>query len=201
MGPCLRRGPELDTAPSSNVNTCCPIVDHQRELYSDALAERPWSAPASRGVAPCSPSFLEPEIPMLTVRRNGEWSVATVAAYEIVLRQELVLLQQSGKPRGLIVDIGGTWPQQRSVALALRRIEMRLGNLRPERIAVVSSFGASRVHARHLKQPDTQVFTSMKFAREWIIRRSEATGLPTVVFDQPIQADPEGPTVHIYGPI
>jgi hypothetical protein len=142
----------------------------------------------------------EPEIPMLTVRRNGEWSVATVAAYEIVLRQELVLLHQSGKPRGMIVDIGGTWPQQRSVAWALRRIEARLGDLRPERIAVVSSFGASRLHARHLKQPDTQVFTSMKFAREWIIRRSEATGLPTVVFDQPIQADPEGPTVHIYGP-
>lgn len=143
---------------------------------------------------------LEPEIPMLTVTRTGEWSVATVAAHEIVFRQELSHLRVSGKPRGLIVDIGGTWPQARNVAWALRRMEARLGDLRPERIAVVSSFGASRLHARHLKEPDTQVFASMKFAREWIIRMAEPAGLPTEIFDQPSQAEPEGMTVHVHGP-
>lgn len=143
---------------------------------------------------------LEPEIPMLTVTRAGEWSVETVAAHEIALRQELFQLQLSGKPRGLIVDIGATWPQERNVAWALRRMEARLGELRPERIAVVSSFGASRLHARHLKEPDTQVFASMSFARQWIIRMAEPTGMPTEVLGQPCHADPEGSAVHIHGP-
>ncbi|GGB58093.1 hypothetical protein [Blastomonas aquatica] len=142
----------------------------------------------------------EPEIPMLTVTRTGEWSLATVAAHEIVFRQELYQLQLSGKPRGLIVDIGATWPQERNVAWALRRMEARLGDLRPERIAVVSSFGASRLHARHLKEPDTQIFASMKYAREWILRMADPTGLSTEVHEQPCQADPEGMAVHVYGP-
>jgi hypothetical protein len=137
---------------------------------------------------------------MLTVTRNGEWSLATVAAHEIVLRQELRHLQQSGKHRGMIVDIGATWPQERNVVWALRRMEARLGDLRPERIAVVSSFGASRLHARHLKEADTQVFASMKFAREWIIRMAEPNGSPGDVYNQPSQADPEGMAVHIHGP-
>lgn len=144
--------------------------------------------------------ILEPEIPMLTVARTGKWSLATVAAHEIVLRLELAHLRLSGKPRGLIVDIGSTWPQERNVALALRRMEGRLGNLRPERIAIVSSFGVSRLHARHLKEADTQVFASMKYARQWIIRMAEPTGLPSDVYDRPSQADPEGLTVHIHGP-
>lgn len=142
----------------------------------------------------------EPEIPMLTVTRTGEWSLETVAAHEIVFRQELFHLRLSGKPRGLIVDIGATWPQERNVAWALRRMEARLGDLRPERIAVVSSFGASRLHARHLKEPDTQIFASMKYAREWILRMAEPNGLSTEVHDKPSNADPEGMAVHVYGP-
>lgn len=144
--------------------------------------------------------FAEPEIPMLTVRRTGAWCLATVAAYEVVLRQELATLLHSGKARGLIVDIGATWPQERDVVCALRRLEQRLGVLRPERIAVVSSFGVSRLHARHLKQADTQVFTSMKFAREWILRHAGAGGPQLEVFDEPSSADVEGLTVHIHGP-
>lgn len=144
--------------------------------------------------------MLEPGIPLLTVTRTGQWSVATVAAHEIAFRQELVQLRHSGKTRGLIVDIGATWMQERDVAWALRRMEMRLGELRPERIAVVSSFGASRLHARHLKEPDTQIFASMQFARAWIISKADETAYPGQVHDQASHAEAEGLTVHVHGP-
>jgi hypothetical protein len=134
------------------------------------------------------------------VTRTGQWSVATVAAHEIAFRQELVQLSRSGKTRGLIVDIGATWPQERTVAWALRRMELRLGDLRPERIAVVSSFGASRLHARHLREPDTQIFASMEFARAWIISKADETAYPGEVHDQASHAEAEGLTVHIHGP-
>lgn len=144
--------------------------------------------------------ILEPGVPLLTVTRTGQWSVETVAAHEIAFRQELMQLRRSGKTRGLIVDIGGTWPQERNVAWALRRMEARLGNLRPERIAVVSSFGASRLHARHLREPDTQIFASMEFAREWIMRQADASAYPGKIYDQASHAEAEGPSVHVHGP-
>lgn len=143
---------------------------------------------------------LEPTIPLLTVTRTGQWSVATVGAHEILFRQELEELRLSGKTRSLIVDIGATWPQERDVVWALRRMELRLGDLRPERIAVVSSFGAARLHARHLKQADTQVFASMRFAREWIMRHAGVGGPHSEIHDKPSFADAEGLHVHIYGP-
>lgn len=132
--------------------------------------------------------------------RTGQWSVETVAAHEIAFRQELMQLRLSGKTRGLIVDIGGTWPQERNVARAMRRMEARLGNLRPERIAVVSSFGASRLHARHLRELDTQVFVSMEFAREWIMRQADDSAYPGEIYDQASQAEAEGSSVHVHGP-
>jgi hypothetical protein len=144
--------------------------------------------------------ILEPCIPLLTVTRTGQWSVETVAAHEIAFRQELVQLCLSGKTRGLIVDIGATWPQERNVARALRRMEARLGELRPERIAVVSSFGTSRLHARHLREPDTQIFASMEFAREWIMRQADTTAYPGEIYDQASQAEAEGLAVHVHGP-
>lgn len=143
---------------------------------------------------------LEPGIPLLTVTRIGQWSVATVAAHEIAFRQQLLQLSSSGKARGLIVDIGATWPQEHNVVWALRRMEGRLGALRPERIAVVSSFGASRLHARHLREPDTQVFASMAFAREWIIRQADASAYPGEIYDQASHAEAEGLAVHVHGP-
>lgn len=143
---------------------------------------------------------LEPGIPLLTVTRTGQWSVATVAAHEMAFRQELVQLHRSGKTTGLIVDIGATWMQARDVAWALRRMELRLGDLRPDRIAVVSSFGASRLHARHLKEPDTHIFASMEFARAWIISKADETAYPGEVHDQASHAEAEGLTVHVHGP-
>lgn len=160
-------------------------------MSCDALAERRCSAPATTGDAYVQ-FHAGTGIPLLTVTRTGQWSVATVAAHEIAFRQELVQLRHSGKTRGLIVDIGATWMQERDVAWALRRMEMRLGELRPERIAVVSSFGASRLHARHLKEPDTQIFASMGFARAWIISKADATAYPGQVHDQASHAEAEG---------
>ncbi|WP_380786045.1 hypothetical protein [Sphingomonas sp. R86521] len=142
---------------------------------------------------------LEPEIPLLTVTRSGSWSVDTMMAYEPLLRRELALLEISGRPRCCILDIRSTTAPAHDVGAALRAMVARLGHLRPDRIAVVSSSGIRELRAQRTASPDYRIFASMRLAREWITEAS-AMRLGTTIHDQPSRVEPEGLTVHVRGP-
>lgn len=143
---------------------------------------------------------LEPEIPLLTIRRSGGWSVDTVIAYEAALRRQLILLQISGRPTLCIVDIRSTAAQHREVAEALRAMVSRIGPLRPDRTAVVSSSGIAKLQARCADHPNKQIFTSMVLARDWLGAGTRARRPLDTVHDKPSSAAPEGAAVHVAGP-
>ena len=143
---------------------------------------------------------LEPEIPLLSVKRKGSWSLATVAAYEIALRRELVLLLVSGRPRSFIIDVRLAAPTDREVTAALRSVTSRLCNLKPERMAVVASFGIAKLQAKRMGKADAQVFTTMVLARDWATAVAKTVQSPGTVYDEPSVANPEGASVHVQGP-
>lgn len=143
---------------------------------------------------------LEAEIPLLTVTQTGVWSVVTVLAFEPALRHELVLLQVSGRPRSLIIDIKSSLGRRRDVTEALSAMVARFGPLHPERTAIVSSLGFAKLEAGRVRDVNAQVFTSMAHARDWVMGKVYAQQPAGMVHDEPSDARPEGLTVHVHGP-
>jgi hypothetical protein len=142
---------------------------------------------------------LEPELVLLTATLSGEWSLETVSAYEPHLRQQLVLLRISGRPGLFIVDCQGVVPND-EVAEALRLTVARLGQLHPDRTAVVLSGPIEETNARRLGGLNARIFQSLELARDWVTGAVYRAQSPTTVHDEPSDAMPEGFAVRIHGP-
>ncbi|MEG3085615.1 hypothetical protein U1707_18395, partial [Sphingomonas sp. PB2P12] len=138
---------------------------------------------------------LEPEIPLLTVTQTGLWTVATVSDFESEFRRELALLQISGRPTALIVDIRDTFVRNHNITEALRSMIERLGQLQADRTAVVSLLGFAKLQAGRIRDPNARIFTSMDRARDWLTSYSHTKRQSVSVNDQPSDASPEGLTV------
>jgi hypothetical protein len=143
---------------------------------------------------------LEPEIGLLTVTRTGVWSLATVASYEAVLRQQLAILQQCGPSTAFIIDIRATGSQSRIVAIALQKMVGRLGPLHATRTAVVTFSGLAKLQAMRIADIDAQVFSSMSAARDWLMGNEAAAHALAEVHDDASEADAEGRAVRVRGP-
>lgn len=143
---------------------------------------------------------LETGISLLTVTRRGHWSLDTVAAYEVELRQDLEKLSHSPHPTSFIIDTRASGAQPADVADALRSMVAGLGPLHADRTAVVASSGIAKLQARRVADASAQVFTSMVLARDWVTGRADPARSPAAVYDQPSDAEAEGPTVHVHGP-
>ena len=120
---------------------------------------------------------VEPEIGLLTVTRNGFWSLPTVAAYEKDLREQLAMLHQLGRPTSCIIDIRSSGAQSGEVAAALRAMVGRLGSLHATRTAVVTHTGLAKLQAKRVADVNSRIFTSMVLARDWIMGREESPPL------------------------
>lgn len=143
---------------------------------------------------------IEPEVALLTATRTGEWSLDTVASYELALRQQLAILQQSGPSTSFIIDIRSSGAQPRFVADALKMMVARLGPLHARRTAVVTSSGVGKLQARRVADVNARIFTSMKAARNWLLDSEAPALILGNVHDEPSEADAEGRSVHIHGP-
>jgi hypothetical protein len=142
----------------------------------------------------------EPDLSLLTVVRSGFWSLSTVMAYELALRSELAALQNAGGPTCFIIDIRSSGAQALDVANELRAMVRRLGPLHANRTAVVTSSGIAKLQARRVADDNSQVFTSMVLARDWVLDTPHSTRATGPVHDNPSEADAEGATVHMHGP-
>jgi hypothetical protein len=142
---------------------------------------------------------LEPAIPLLTVTQQGSWTAATVATFEPAFRQELKLLLVSGRPTSLIIDIRATVPRDLNVTEALRSMVSRLGHLKADRTAVVSSLGFADLQAGRISDASTRIFTSIVQARNWVTNKP-AENLRLTSVNEPSDASPEGSVVHVRGP-
>jgi hypothetical protein len=141
---------------------------------------------------------VEPDLSLMTVTRTGIWTLATVKSYESALKRELRKLRESGRPTSFIIDIRSTEPTPRDVAIALREVVDNLGDLRADRIAIVSSSGVTKLEAAQFGHYDTQVFTSTVLARDWVTSRASTLRPP--VYDEPSGIEAEGKSVHVTGP-
>jgi hypothetical protein len=142
---------------------------------------------------------LEPALPLLTVTQKGVWTAATVATFEPAFRQELKLLLVSGRPTSLIIEIRATAPRDLLVTEALRAMVARLGHLKADRTAVVSSLGFADLQAGRISDPTTRIFTSIVQARDWVTNKPSES-LSMTSSNEPSDASPEGPVVHVRGP-
>lgn len=144
---------------------------------------------------------FEPTIPLLTVTRTGFWSLATVAIYEVELRNRLEELRLCGPETFVLLDIRATGALSADVARALRMMVERLGPLRATRTAIVTSSGLAKLQSRGATDDSRQVFTSISSAQAWLKRESPAPIL-TPVYDVSSEADPnaEHRLVHVHGP-
>ena len=142
---------------------------------------------------------LEPGISLLTATRTGIWSLRTVASYEVALRKDLAKLQRSGRPVSVIVDIRSSGAQPTAVAEALRAMVSRLGPLVTGRTAVVTASGVAKLQAKQGAVANSEIFTSMVLARDWVLRNSSDTKVK-MVHDAPSEVETEGVTVHVQGP-
>ena len=120
---------------------------------------------------------IEPQISLITVTRIGSWDLATVAAYEKALRQQLADLKRHGEPTFCIVDVRSAAVHSREVADALRAAVQGLGPLHASRTAVVASSAINKLQARQIARLETRIFTSMVLARDWIMGKEEAPRL------------------------
>ena len=143
---------------------------------------------------------LEGHASLLIAVRSGFWSLNTVKAYELALRQELAILHRAGGPTRFIIDIRSSGAQAREVADALRTMVRHLGPLHADRTAVVASSGVAKLQAKRVADVNSQVFTSMVLARDWVMNTPHIALAGSPVHDRPSEADAEGSTVHIHGP-
>lgn len=143
---------------------------------------------------------LEPQISLLTVIRNGTWSLATVASYEEALRMELAKLHLAGRPTSFIIDIRSSSAQTADVADALRSMVAGLGILHADRTAIVTTSGIAKLQARRAADCKTEIFTSMTLARDWVMSAIDPESVTGTVYDEPSAVEAEGPSVHISGP-
>ncbi|MFD1951110.1 hypothetical protein ACFSGX_10070 [Sphingomonas arantia] len=142
---------------------------------------------------------LEPDRVLLTATLTGEWSFETVLAYEPHLRQQLALLRASGRPRLFIVDCR-TVVQNDDVGEALRLAVARLGQLHPDRTAVVFAGSIEKNSARRVGDLNAPIFPTMELARDWVTGKVYRAQSPATVHDEPSDAISEGFAVRIHGP-
>ncbi|WP_033921546.1 hypothetical protein [Sphingomonas sp. 37zxx] len=142
---------------------------------------------------------LEPELRLLTVTRNGVWSVDEALSYEEALRLELAALRLFEGPTACIIDVRLDEHQPLNCE-GLRLMIGRLGKLAADRFATVTSADLTNAQIEQLTRARTRVFTSMVLARDWAARKSPTRPGLAAATHEPSHAWGDGLLVQVRGP-